>query len=98
MAQTPSIAALASLLHSARALVCNDSGAGHLASALGTPVACVIPRRDVDYTWRPGWGMATLVSPVFPVRGLARLWPYFVSVKQVKESLESLMNTSSEVS
>jgi hypothetical protein len=98
MAQTPSIAALASLLHSARALVCNDSGAGHLASALGTPVACVIPRRDVDYTWRPGWGMATLVSPVFPVRGLSRLWPYFVSVKQVRDSLEPLMNTSSEVS
>jgi len=98
LAQTPSITALASLLNSARVLVCNDSGAGHLASALGTPVVCVIPRRDADYTWRPGWGTAALVSPVFPVRGLSRLWPYFVSVKQVRHSLEPFLNTPSEVS
>ncbi|MAF08192.1 MAG: hypothetical protein CL389_10105 [Acidiferrobacteraceae bacterium] len=98
LAQTPNAAALAALLTSARALVCNDSGAGHLASALGVPVVCVIPRRDSDYAWRPGWGAVALVSPVLPVRGLSRLWPYFVSVKQVRHSLESFLKTATETS
>ena len=98
LAQTPNVAALANLLANARALVCNDSGVGHLASALGTPVVCVIPRRDADYAWRPGWGEAVLVSPVLPVRGLSRLWPYFVGVRQVRHSLESFLKTVTEIS
>ena len=91
LAPTPTIAALAKLLNDARVLVCNDSGAGHLASALGTPVVAVIPRRDSDYTWRPGWGTAKLVSPIIPMRALSGLWPYFVSVRQVRRSLQPFL-------
>ena len=98
LAPTPTIAALAKLLSDARALVCNDSGAGHLASALGTPVVAVIPRRDADYTWRPGWGTVKLVSPLLPMRVLSGLWPYFVSVRQVRHSLEPFLNTSTPMS
>tara|TARA_Y100001960_G_scaffold330745_1_gene425678 strand:- start:895 stop:1920 length:1026 start_codon:yes stop_codon:yes gene_type:complete len=93
LASTPTIAALAKLLSDAQALVCNDSGAGHLASALGTPVVAVIPRRDADYTWRPGWGTVKPVSPVLPLRALSGLWSYFVSVRQVRHSLEPFLNT-----
>ena len=98
LAPTPAIAALAKLLSDAQALVCNDSGAGHLASALGTPVVAVIPQRDADYTWRPGWGRVKLVSPTLPVRALSGLWPYFVSVRQVRHSLEPFLNTSTSMS
>lgn len=91
LAPTPTIAALANLLSDARALVCNDSGAGHLASALGTPVVAVIPRRDSDYTWRPGWGTVKMVSPIIPMRALSGLWPYFVSVRQVRRSLQPFL-------
>ena len=92
LAPTPTIAALAKLLSDAQALVCNDSGAGHLAGALGTPVVAVIPRRDDDYTWRPGWGTVKLVSPLLPMRALSGLWPYFVSVRQVRHSLEPFLH------
>lgn len=98
LAPTPTIAALAKLLSDAQALVCNDSGAGHLASALGTGVVAVIPRRDADYTWRPGWGTVKLVSPLLPMRALSGLWPYFVSVRQVRHSLEPFLNTSTSMS
>ena len=98
LAPTPTIAALAKLLSDAQALVCNDSGAGHLASALGAPVVAVIPRRDADYTWRPGWGTVKLVSPLLPMRALSGLWPYFVSVQQVRHSLEPFLNTSTSMS
>ena len=98
LAPTPTIAALAKLLSDARTLVCNDSGAGHLASALGTPVVAVIPRREAHYTWRPGWGTVKLVSPLLPMRALSGLWPYFVSVRQVRHSLEPFLNTSTPMS
>ena len=98
LAPTPTIAALANLLSDARALVCNDSGAGHLASALGTPVVAVIPRRDSDYTWRPGWGTVKLVSPILPMRALSGLWPYFVSVRQVRHSLQSFLPPGETIS
>ena len=98
LAPTPTIAVLAKLLSDAQALVCNDSGAGHLASALGTPVVAVIPRRDSDYTWRPGWGTVKLVSPILPMRALSGLWPYFVSVRQVRHSLQSFLPPGETIS
>ena len=98
LAPTPTIAALAQLLSDAQMLVCNDSGAGHLASALGTPVVAVIPRRDSNYTWRPGWGRVKLVSPILPTRTLSGLWPYFVSVRKVRHSLQSFLPPGETIS
>jgi ADP-heptose:LPS heptosyltransferase len=54
-------------------VVCNDSGVGHLAGALGTPVLCIISRREPFYSWRPGWGEVTLVQPALPIRALPQV-------------------------
>ncbi len=91
LAKTDSASELAALLVSASALVCNDSGSGHLAAALGTPVLCIISRRDPFYTWRPGWGEVTLVRPALPIRALPQVWPYLVSVTAVLQHLDVLL-------
>ena len=91
LAKTDNASELAALLLSARAIVCNDSGVGHLAGALGTPVLCIISRRDPFYTWRPGWGPVTLVQPVLPIRALPQVWSYFVSVGAVLRHLDVLL-------
>ena len=91
LAKTDSASELAALLVSASAVVCNDSGVGHLAGALGTPVLCIISRRDPFYTWRPGWGEVTLVRPALPIRALPLVWPYLVSVCAVLRHLDVLL-------
>jgi len=91
LAKTDSASELAALLVSASAVVCNDSGVGHLAGALGTPVLCIISRRDPFYTWRPGWGAVTLVRPALPIRALPQVWPYLVSVTAVLRRLDVLL-------
>ena len=47
-----SIGAMATLMAGARALICNDSGASHLAAALGVP-SVVVFRRDERERWAP---------------------------------------------
>lgn len=91
LAKTDSASELAALLVNASALVCNDSGSGHLAGALGTPVLCIISRRNPFYTWRPGWGEVMLVRPALPIRVLPQVWPYLVSVTTVLRCLDVLL-------
>jgi len=91
LAKTDNASELAALLLSASAVVCNDSGVGHLAGALGTPVLCIISRCDPFYTWRPGWGEVTLVRPALPIRALPQVWPYLVSVTAVLRHLDVLL-------
>ncbi len=57
IADTQGVADLA-MLTGAKAVIANDSGTAHLASALGKPVVCIISSRNRFFSWRPGWRRA----------------------------------------
>jgi len=87
VADTDSVSELATLLSKALAVVCNDSGTAHLASAVGASTICLISSRDRFFEWRPGWGNSTLIMPSIPVKSIFNIWPYFISVRRVLDQV-----------
>ena len=87
VADTDSVSELATLLSKALAVVCNDSGTAHLASAVGASTICLISSRDRFFEWRPGWGHSTLIMPSIPVKSIFNIWPYFISVRRVLDQV-----------
>ncbi|MFM0627038.1 glycosyltransferase family 9 protein [Paraburkholderia xenovorans] len=71
----------------------NDSGLGHLASALGVPTLSLFMRRGLARTWRPAWGRGLLVLPrnLFVSAYLKeRYWKFALTVQRVLRSFERL--------
>jgi len=97
IADTQGVADLAMLLTGAKAVIANDSGTAHLASALGKPVVCIISSRNRFFSWRPGWREAVLVYPRVPVRSIARLWPYCVSRSRVLRETQNVLEQDLEM-
>jgi hypothetical protein len=54
---------LADILASCSLFIGNDSGPGHLASALGTPTLIVGPEYSHMQLWRPGWSPGHVICP-----------------------------------
>ena len=95
VADTPSLAELADLLDGARAVVANDSGTGHLASALGLPVLTIFRRPATRFKWQPGWGPVRVVGPRFCFRLAGRRrWRRLLSVDRAVRAFRELMDES----
>ncbi|WP_233271899.1 glycosyltransferase family 9 protein [Paraburkholderia acidiphila] len=67
---------LAAWLYESGWFIGNDSGLGHLASALGIPTLTVFRRRRVAQRWRPGFQCGEIVLPPWwvPTAGLKEKW------------------------
>ncbi|SDG11093.1 glycosyltransferase family 9 protein [Paraburkholderia phenazinium] len=71
----------------------NDSGLGHLASALGVPTLSLFMRRGIARTWRPNWGRGEVVLPynLFVVGALKeRYWKLALTGSRVLRSFDRL--------
>jgi heptosyltransferase-2 len=73
----------AALLYSAALMVANDTGPGHIAAAVGTPLVSVLGPSD-PVRWRP-WGANVAV-----VQGAAETWP---TPEAVGEAVDTALAT-----
>jgi heptosyltransferase III len=84
---------LAAWLYESGWFIGNDSGVGHLASALGIPTLTVFRRRRVAQRWRPGFTVGDIVLPSWWVPTAAlkeRLWRESISVGRVFKAFRAL--------
>jgi len=84
---------VAALLYESGWFVGNDSGIGHLASALGLPTLSLFPRAGLARRWRPGWGnnVVALPLPLMPITKLKeRFWKPLLPLSRVVTAFELL--------
>lgn len=91
--QFPTLADLASFLYESGALIGNDSGPGHLASALGLSTLTLAPSRTHMQLWRPGWGPSFTLTPP-PWRWMEKRWKSFITVKSVITAFYNKIETN----
>ncbi|OGN55983.1 MAG: hypothetical protein A3D96_03300 [Chlamydiae bacterium RIFCSPHIGHO2_12_FULL_44_59] len=90
---------LARFIYESAYLVGNDSGLGHLASALGVPTLTLCRRRTWANMWAPSFYKGIVVTPsswIPNIRGLRlrdRYWKRFISVKKVFRAFEILVHS-----
>ena len=84
--------ALAIYLYESGFVIGNDSGVGHLASALGIPVLTLYRKRGDGFCWRPGWGENEVVRPWMSLGSLRNAWIYCLSVSRVKKAFDRLVS------
>ncbi|WP_309235085.1 glycosyltransferase family 9 protein [Paraburkholderia youngii] len=75
----------------------NDSGLGHLASAIGVPTLSLFMRSGLARTCRPGWSPGAIVLPlnVVPTGRLReRCWKRLMSVRRVLRGFETLRDAA----
>jgi ADP-heptose:LPS heptosyltransferase len=82
---------LAVYLYESGYVIGNDSGVGHLASALGVPVLTIYRKRRDGFCWRPGWGRNAVVRPLISMGAFKRAWAFFLSVSRVERVFEKLV-------
>lgn len=82
---------LAAYLYESGYVIGNDSGVGHLASALGVPVLTIYRKRSDGFCWRPGWGSNTVVRPIISMGAFRRAWMFFLSVSRVERAFSALV-------
>ncbi len=82
----PTVHELACFVFESGAMIGNDSGVGHLASALSIPTLSLFARKSYAQLWRPGWGEGLIATPPAVLPG-ARLkqkyWKQLLSVRMV---------------
>lgn len=92
----PNLDALAKFLYESGFLIGNDSGLGHLASALGIPTLTICRRKTWANMWAPGFhkGVVITPSPWIPnIRGFRlrdRHWKKFISVRKAQKAFDRL--------
>lgn len=82
---------LAAYLYESGYVIGNDSGVGHLASALGVPVLTIYRKRRDGFCWRPGWGNNLVVRPIISMGAFRRAWSFFLSVSRVDKAFSRLV-------
>lgn len=88
-----SLADLAELIYESGWCIGNDSGIGHLASALGLPTLSLFSRKKLAHRWRPGWGcnVVALPLPFVPFGKLKeRFWKSLMPVSRVLAAFQRL--------
>jgi heptosyltransferase III len=84
---------LAAWLYESGWFIGNDSGLGHLASALGIPTLTVFRRRRIAQRWRPGFQRGEIVLPPWwiPTAALKeKWWRESISVSRVRRAFRAL--------
>ncbi len=80
-------------------LIGNDSGLGHLASAMGVPTLTFCRRKTWANMWRPSFhnGVVVTPSPLIPnIRGFRlrdRHWKKFITVGMARRAFEKLVQS-----
>lgn len=89
-----SLQALGNFIHESGYFIGNDSGIGHLASALGVPTVTISHRPRNMNRWRPQWAPGVIVPHLWlPLRSWRRkYWRFAVTVGAVERSLRQLQN------
>jgi len=99
VAHFPTLDKLAAFLYESGFLIGNDSGLGHMASALGVPTLTLIRRKALAKMWAPSFtpGIVLTPSSLIPnIRGFRlrdRHWHRFISVNKVRRGFETLLRT-----
>lgn len=97
VAEFPSLDALAGYLYESNYLIGNDSGLGHLASALGVPTLTFCRRKTWANMWAPSFQKGIVLTPssLIPnIRGLRlrdRYWQKFITEKMAKKAFDRLI-------
>ena len=95
----PTLDLLARFIYESGFLIGNDSGLGHLASALGVPTLTFCRRRRWANMWGPSFTKGIVVCPssLIPnIRGLRlrdRHWQKFITVGMARRAFERLVQT-----
>jgi ADP-heptose:LPS heptosyltransferase len=93
----PSLNLLAHFIYESGYLIGNDSGLGHLASALGIPTLTLCRRKAWANMWAPSFSKGVVVTPqswIPNIRGLRlrdRYWKKFISVSMAERAFEKLI-------
>ncbi|WP_070885145.1 glycosyltransferase family 9 protein [Pseudomonas argentinensis] len=82
---------LAAHLYESGYVIGNDSGVGHLASALGVPVLTLYRKRRDGFCWRPGWGDNEVVRPLISLGSIKRAWMVFLGVSRAERAFKRLV-------
>jgi len=88
---------LARYIYESGYLIGNDSGLGHLASALGVPTLTFCRRKTWANMWAPSFHKGVVVTPsswIPNIRGLRlrdRHWKKFISVGKARRAFERLL-------
>lgn len=96
----PTLDALARYLYESGFLIGNDSGLGHLASALGLPTLTFCRRKTWANMWAPSFQKGVVVTPnswIPNIRGLRlrdRHWKKFITVGKAKRAFDRLASLS----
>lgn len=89
---------LSEFLYESGYLIGNDSGLGHLASALGIGTMTLCRRKALAKLWAPSFSPGVVVTPssLIPnIRGLRlrdRHWSRFITVNMARRGFERLLN------
>ena len=89
---------LSRYLYESGFLIGNDSGLGHLASAMGVPTLTFCRRKTWANMWAPSFHQGIVVTPsswIPNIRGLRlrdRHWKKFISVGMARRAFERLLN------
>jgi hypothetical protein len=92
-----SLDALSSYIYESGYLIGNDSGLGHLASALGVPTLTLCRRKAWANMWAPSFNKGVVVTPssLIPnIRGFRlrdQHWKKFISVEKVLRGFKKLV-------
>ncbi|MCK4870345.1 MAG: hypothetical protein KAS93_04465 [Gammaproteobacteria bacterium] len=79
----PSINELAAFIYESGVMVGNESGIGHLASALGIPTLSIAGAGTKKIRWRPSWAYGEIINfPKITFKG-KKYWQWFISVNHV---------------
>lgn len=93
----PTLDLLARYLYESGYLIGNDSGLGHLASALGVPTLTICRRKTWANMWAPSFRKGVVVTPsswIPNIRGFRlrdRHWKKFISVGKARRAFEQLV-------
>ncbi len=93
----PTLDLLARFVYESGYLIGNDSGLGHLASALGVPTLTFCRRRAWANMWGPGFHHSIVVTPgswIPNIRGFRlrdRQWKKFITVGMARRGFERLV-------
>ncbi len=84
----------AAFIYESGFLIGNDSGPGHLASALHIPTLSLFARKGYSRLWRPGWGPGVVVAPssfIPATRYKEKNWRRLLSVNKVFRAFQQLV-------